>query len=151
MPRDSASGGDAYTHWGDREGQYGQPRGHPWEASAVPKAPQLADKLQGEALYGVNPVLGALQAKRRECHTLYVQECESTGLRKPFLVMLMAFLSQTLYMNMLPEQSAGCLTNFLPSQWQKIKWRLPKSKAGLRTSTPAPLLLRFPTSACHRP
>ena len=117
----------------------------------MPKAPQLADKLQGEALYGVNPVLGALQAKRREHHTLYVQECESTGLRKPFLVMLIAFLSRTLCMSMLPEQSAGCLTNFLPSQWQKIKWRLPKSKAGLRTSTPAPLLLRFPTSACHRP
>ena len=151
MQRDSARGGGAHTHWGDREGQYGQPKRPPWEVSAVPRAPQLADKLQGEVLYGVNPVLGALQAKRRECHTLYVQECESTGPRMFFLVMLIAFLSQTLCVNVLQEQSAGCLTNFLPSQWQKIKWRLPKRKAGLRTSTPAPLLLRFPTSACHRP
>ena len=33
-----------------------------------PKAPQLRDQLQGEALYGVNPVLGALEALRREVH-----------------------------------------------------------------------------------
>ena len=63
----------------DREGQYGRP-GNAWQPrgrsdeSAVPRAPQLADKFQGEALYGVNPVLGALQAMRRDCHTLYIQE-----------------------------------------------------------------------------
>ncbi|EIE24249.1 SpoU rRNA methylase family protein [Coccomyxa subellipsoidea C-169] len=34
----------------------------------------LRDGLQGEAVYGVNPVLGALQAMRREVHVLYVQE-----------------------------------------------------------------------------
>lgn len=63
----------------DREGQYGRP-GNAWQPRdrsdepSAPRAPQLADKLQGEALYGVNPVLGALQAMRRGCHTLYVQE-----------------------------------------------------------------------------
>ena len=60
-------------------GQYRQP-GSTWQGrdrldeQAAPRAPQLADKLRGEALYGVNPVLGALKAWRRECHTLYVQE-----------------------------------------------------------------------------
>jgi hypothetical protein len=34
----------------------------------------LRDQLKGEALYGINPVLGALEALRREVHTLYVQE-----------------------------------------------------------------------------
>ena len=66
----------------DRDGQYGRP-GNAWQPRSrtddpgVPRAPQLADKLQGEALYGVNPVLGALQAMRRDCTTLYVQEGQS--------------------------------------------------------------------------
>ena len=38
------------------------------------KSMQLKDLLKGEALYGVNPVLGALEAMRREVYTLYVQE-----------------------------------------------------------------------------
>ena len=63
-------------------GQYRQP-GSTWQgrgsADEQPRVPQLADKLQGEALYGVNPVLGALKAWRRECHTLYVQEGWSSG------------------------------------------------------------------------
>ena len=60
-------------------GQHRQP-GSAWQGrgrldeQGAPRAPQLADKLRGEALYGVNPVLGALKAWRRDCHTLYVQE-----------------------------------------------------------------------------
>ncbi len=66
----------------DREDQYGR-SGNTWQPRdrvddpAMPRAPQLADKLKGEALYGVNPVIGALQAMRRECHTLYIQEGQS--------------------------------------------------------------------------
>jgi len=37
-------------------------------------AGRLFDALQGEALYGVNPVLGALEAGRRRVHVLYVQD-----------------------------------------------------------------------------
>ena len=64
-------------------GQYRLP-GSTWQGrdrpdEQAPRAPQLADKLRGEALYGVNPVLGALKAWRRECHTLYVQEGWSSG------------------------------------------------------------------------
>ena len=72
----------------DRYGQYGRP-GNAWQPGgrtddpSVPRAPQLADKLQGEALYGVNPVLGALQAMRRDCTTLYVQEGQSAPIHPP--------------------------------------------------------------------
>ena len=131
----------------DREGQYGrsgqawQPRGRPDEP-ALPRAPQLADKLQGEALYGVNPVLGALQALRRDCHTLYVQEGQQ-------LLGTQLMLSYSPYRAFPCTCTArrdvdGCLTNFLPSQWQKIKWRLPQSNADLRTSTQHHCCCAFP-------
>ena len=48
--------------------------GGPYSGPEGSKSVQLKDLLKGEALYGVNPVLGALEAMRREVYTLYVQE-----------------------------------------------------------------------------
>lgn len=46
-------------------------------------AGRLFDALRGEALYGVNPVLGALEAGRRDVHVLYVQDGASPTLSAP--------------------------------------------------------------------
>lgn len=78
--RGSTRGGRGGASWNDRTGQYGE-RGRAWQPRGdpdAPRLPQLADKIVGEVLYGVNPVLGALQAMRRDCHTLYVQEGQSS-------------------------------------------------------------------------
>ncbi|BDA46054.1 rRNA methyltransferase 1, mitochondrial [Coccomyxa sp. Obi] len=69
------------NNWG-RERREGREGGQRWAPRDGPSASgnspgsggSLRNVLQGEALYGVNPVLGALQALRREVHTLYVQE-----------------------------------------------------------------------------
>ena len=114
----------------------------------MPRAPQLADKLQGEALYGVNPVLGALQALRRDCHTLYIQEGQlllGMQLSWPMHGFVVLFAIWGFFCPDCARRDAhGCLTNFLPSQWQKIKWRLPQSDADLRTSTQHHCCCAFP-------
>jgi len=48
--------------------------GRPMAGNGGGGAGRLFDALQGEALYGVNPVLGALEAGRRRVHVLYVQD-----------------------------------------------------------------------------
>ncbi len=62
-----ASGREGMQRWQSRDG----PSANGLESSS---GRALRDGLQGEAVYGVNPVLGALQAMRREVHVLYVQE-----------------------------------------------------------------------------
>lgn len=88
------------NNWGRerREGREGREGGQRWAPRDGPSASgsspgsgrTLRDVLQGEALYGVNPVLGALQALRREAHTLYVQE-SARPVSLCNLVMLMYF------------------------------------------------------------
>ena len=39
-----------------------------------PRLRKLKDEWQGDALFGINPVLAALRAGRREARVLYVQE-----------------------------------------------------------------------------
>ena len=98
--------GSGMQHAGDRTSNWGRER--EGRSAEGPKAPQLRDQLQGEALYGVNPVLGALEALRREVHALYVQEGEYSN--KTWAVM--------------PEDSARVPYQFpAVRQWQKIKWR----------------------------
>lgn len=88
-PRDrwgSGASGDQGSSRGRREGgrqggnSWGRGGGQQWapreayrdKDSSPGKA--LRDGLQGEALYGISPVLGALQAMRRTVHALYIQE-----------------------------------------------------------------------------
>ena len=48
--------------------------GRPMAGNGGGGAGRLFEALEGEALYGVNPVLGALEAGRRQVYTLYVQD-----------------------------------------------------------------------------
>jgi hypothetical protein len=59
--------------WAGQDSRNGPPRG-----AIIDKPKQLRDQVTGEALYGINPVLGALQALRRDVHVLYVQEGEDS-------------------------------------------------------------------------
>jgi len=47
-----------------------------WAQAADPVLAQYREQWKGDALYGVNPVLAAIKAKRREIYKLYVQEGE---------------------------------------------------------------------------
>jgi hypothetical protein len=60
-------GGEGSQRWPARDGPASN-------GSGSGSGRVLRDALQGEAVYGVNPVLGALQALRREVYVLYVQE-----------------------------------------------------------------------------
>ena len=59
--------------------------GRPMAGNGGGGAGRLFDALQGEALYGVNSVLGALEAGRRRVHVLYVQDgaCPLSSLLRP--------------------------------------------------------------------
>lgn len=53
-------------------------------------APSLKDRLIGDVVYGVSPVLAALQAGRRKVHALYVQESADASKRKDKSALLAA-------------------------------------------------------------
>ena len=89
-----------------------------------PKSAQLKDLLKGEALYGINPVLGALEAMRREVHTLFVQEGAPSGFPMPASGGKLAYCGGVVS-TVTGRVSPGALPISCLCQWQKIKWRLP--------------------------
>ena len=98
-----------------------RPEDEPYNRPEGPKPIQLRDLLQGEALYGVNPVLGALEAMRREVYTLYVQE----GARPLHASEASWHRRWGAYCSVRGYMSTGALPISCLCQWQKIKWRLP--------------------------
>ncbi|KAK9842489.1 hypothetical protein WJX81_002376 [Elliptochloris bilobata] len=79
----SGRGGRYDSHPGQREqGRERGGNGRPMAGNGGGGAGRLFEELRGEALYGVNPVLGALKAGRRKVHVLYVQDGLETGKRK---------------------------------------------------------------------
>ena len=76
--------GDAAGARYERRGELDRERSvsrRPMAGNGGGGAGRLFEALRGEALYGVNPVVGALEAGRRRVFTLYVQEGVPTAAR----------------------------------------------------------------------